>query len=157
MLIECKTRSPLETRALGQRIGAHLPRPALILLDGEMGAGKTLLTKGLYLGAGGNDPDGVTSPTYNLVHVYDDVTPPFVHADLFRLERDDQWESLDPETTLISYGGIVVVEWPKIAGDGMDRATALTIELSRLDDDARRIVLSASDVRYARIFEILAA
>lgn len=120
-----------------------------------MGAGKTLLTKGIYLGVGGSDQDGVTSPTYNLVHVYDDVEPAFVHADLFRLERDDQWESLDPETTLFSYGGVVVIEWPKNVGNGIDRSIALSIDLFRRSDDGRRIVLSASEARFCAVFEEL--
>ena len=68
---EIVTHSPEETIALGREIGSRLKLPALILLSGDLGAGKTTLTKGLASGADAAEEDEVTSPTFTLVHKYD--------------------------------------------------------------------------------------
>ncbi|MCA9322235.1 MAG: tRNA (adenosine(37)-N6)-threonylcarbamoyltransferase complex ATPase subunit type 1 TsaE, partial [Planctomycetes bacterium] len=88
--MECSIQSgsAAESFAIARRIGSALPTPAVVLLDGPMGAGKTVFAKGLHLGAGGTDERLVTSPSYNLVNRYDDGPRPCYHVDLYRLEDE---------------------------------------------------------------------
>ena len=67
-----RTHSEEETVALGRVLARDLPRPSIVLLNGNLGAGKTTLTKGIVEGLGAADPDEVSSPTYTLIHEYGD-------------------------------------------------------------------------------------
>ncbi len=82
---EILTRSSEETIAQGREIGARLTPPVLILLSGDLGAGKTTLTKGIAAGLGAAREDDVTSPTFTLVHKYEGSTRVY-HVDLYRIE-----------------------------------------------------------------------
>lgn len=102
------TGSADETRALARTIAATLMPGAVLLLHGDLGAGKTVFVKGLADGLG-LDPDEVTSPTFTLVHEYRGGRLPLVHLDLYRLDRTELDEvGLDPE---LAAQGVVVVEW----------------------------------------------
>ena len=91
------THSEDETIALGRRFAKEWPAQALVLLIGDLGAGKTTLTKGIVDGRGIADP--VTSPTFTLIHEYGD--PPRVfHIDLYRLDEASEVASLGLEELL---------------------------------------------------------
>src|SRR5579872_5399912 len=77
------TESEDETITLGERIAAELPATAVVLLIGELGAGKTTLAKGIVKGLGAATPDDVSSPTFTLIHEY---SPSVYHIDLYRLD-----------------------------------------------------------------------
>ena len=83
---EWSTHSSEETIQLGREIGRGLKPPALILLSGDLGAGKTTLTKGIASGVGAADEDEVTSPTFTLVHKYEGRSRVY-HVDLYRIGR----------------------------------------------------------------------
>jgi len=101
------TRSAEVTQACGQKLG-QLVRPGdVLLLSGDLGAGKTQLTKGLAVGLGVEDP--VTSPTFNILLVHRGRIPLY-HFDLYRLEMAGQLEDLDYFDTLEA-DGVSVVEW----------------------------------------------
>ena len=101
------THSAAETRALGGAIASLAVPGDVILLRGELGAGKTTLTKGLVAALGGGEV--VTSPTFTLCHRYE-TEPPVAHIDCFRLEADDDLADLTLDE-LLEDGYVLVVEW----------------------------------------------
>jgi tRNA threonylcarbamoyladenosine biosynthesis protein TsaE len=107
---EFVTRSAEETRARGREIAARLRPPVLLLLFGELGAGKTTLAQGIVSGLGAAREDEVTSPTFNLVHVFAGAVKVY-HADLYRVEGFHDLETLGLED-VFSEPGVVLVEWP---------------------------------------------
>lgn len=135
---EIVTHSFEETIQQGREIGAQLKLPVLVLLSGELGAGKTTLTKGIAAGLGAAGEDEVTSPTFTLVHKYARSTPVY-HVDLYRIGDFHDLETLGLED-VFSEKAVVVVEWP-------DRFTLRTewpvvrIHLEHVSEDSRRIVI----------------
>ena len=81
------TQSEEETIALGEKLAAELPAQVVVLLIGNLGAGKTTLAKGIVKGLGLAHPDEVSSPTFTLIHEYG---PRVYHVDLYRLDRAEQ-------------------------------------------------------------------
>lgn len=137
---EFLTHSSDETITRGREIGASLKAPVLILLSGELGAGKTTLTKGIVTGLGAAREEDVTSPTFTLVHKYQGSARVY-HVDLYRISGFHDLETLGLED-LFSEQAIVIVEWP-------DRLTLRTdwpilrIDLEHVSDDERRIRIAA--------------
>ncbi len=105
-------QSAAQTHALGLALGAALPKNALVLLEGHLGAGKTTLSKALCE-AWGVAPALVHSPSYTLVNVYQGRVPIF-HVDLFRLESPCALLQLPPEDWL-NNAGPTLIEWPALA------------------------------------------
>jgi len=116
--LRLRTRSADETRALGASLAAALRPGDVVLLAGDLGAGKTTLTQGIAVGLGVTDP--VTSPTFTLVrsHRVDATTAPGVrtllHADLYRLDRVAEVVDLGLGE-LVEEGAVAVVEWGDVA------------------------------------------
>jgi tRNA threonylcarbamoyladenosine biosynthesis protein TsaE len=106
---EVITNSAEETIAWGRRLGEKLQAPLLILLSGELGSGKTTLTKGIVAGLRAAQEDDVTSPTFTLIHEYG-VGRKVVHGDLYRLENFHDFETLGLED-MFAEPAIVVLEW----------------------------------------------
>ena len=134
-----------DTLAIAAGIASMSRVGDVILLQGEMGAGKTAFVQG-FAGALGID-EPVTSPTFNLVHTYDTGRLTVHHADLYRLDRYGEIEDLALGELLES--GVLLVEWGEVAsGEFSDR---LDIELSTRPDDeqARGIVLRPAGARWA--------
>jgi tRNA threonylcarbamoyladenosine biosynthesis protein TsaE len=109
------------------------------LLSGELGSGKTTLTKGLISGLGAASEDDVTSPTFTLVHVFRGATNVF-HVDLYRVEGFHDLETLGLEDVL-SKPAVLIVEWPDKFRLRTDWPI-VRIELEHGGDDARRIRVS---------------
>jgi tRNA threonylcarbamoyladenosine biosynthesis protein TsaE len=102
------THSEEETRAVARSLAETLTAGAVILLSGDLGAGKTAFVRGLAEGLG-LDPDEVTSPTFTLVHEYVGGRLPLVHVDLYRLERAELEEiGMDGD---IAGAGVTAIEW----------------------------------------------
>ena len=106
--IEYRTNSESETIALGRELARTFPRPALVLLIGNLGAGKTTLTKGIVEGAGVAAQDEVTSPTFTLIHDYGGGV---FHVDLYRIETPRELASLGLEDLWDREDALVLVEW----------------------------------------------
>jgi tRNA threonylcarbamoyladenosine biosynthesis protein TsaE len=105
-----RSSSEADTRALAAALARTLSPGALVLLSGDLGAGKTAYVRGLAEGLG-LDPDVVTSPTFTLVHEYRGGRLPLVHVDLYRLDTADLAEiGLDDD---LAAAGVVAVEWPE--------------------------------------------
>lgn len=102
------TRSEEETIELGRRIASELPRRAVVLLAGHLGAGKTTLAKGILSGLGVAFPEEVTSPTFTLIHEYGDGRA--FHIDLYRLETPGQVASLGLDE-IFDRDAVVLIEW----------------------------------------------
>ncbi len=132
------THSTEETIERGREIASGLKAPVLILLSGELGAGKTTLTKGIVTGLEAAREEDVTSPTFTLVHKYEGRTRVY-HVDLYRVAGFHDLETLGLED-LFSENAVVIVEWP-------DRLTLRTdwpllrISLEHVTEDSRRIIL----------------
>lgn len=138
MAEEVITNSAEETIAWGRRLGEKLQAPFLILLSGELGSGKTTLTKGIVAGLRAAQEDDVTSPTFTLIHEYG-VGRKVYHVDLYRLENFHDFETLGLEDMFAELA-IVVLEW----SDKFPLKTdwpQLHVQLEHLGGDARRIRL----------------
>jgi tRNA threonylcarbamoyladenosine biosynthesis protein TsaE len=136
---EFLTHSSEETIERGREIGAQLKPPALVLLSGELGAGKTTLTKGIVSALGAAQEDEVTSPTFTLVHKYSGAIPVY-HVDLYRIGNFHDLETLGLED-VFSEQAIVIVEWP----DKLTLRTdwpILRIHLDHVAEDSRRIAVA---------------
>lgn len=144
---EIETHSSEETIARGREIGAALQSPVLVLLTGDLGAGKTTLTKGIAAGAGAAREDDVTSPTFTLVHKYEG-TKRVYHVDLYRIGDFHDLETLGLEDVFNEIA-IVIVEWP----DRLKLRTdwpVLRIELEHVSENVRRIVIDDADKSTSR-------
>jgi tRNA threonylcarbamoyladenosine biosynthesis protein TsaE len=106
---EVITGSAEETTRWGREFAKRLQAPVLVLLTGELGSGKTTLTKGIVAGLGAAGEDEVTSPTFTLVHVYGDVEKVY-HGDLYRIESFHDFETLGLED-VFSAAAVVILEW----------------------------------------------
>ena len=102
-----RTESEEETIALGERLAAELPPKAVVLLIGNLGAGKTTLAKGIVKGLGAAQPDEVSSPTFTLIHEY---SPSVYHIDLYRLDSVDQVATLGLDE-IFDRTAVVLIEW----------------------------------------------
>ena len=139
---QVETHSPEETIERGREIGAALKPPVLILLSGDLGAGKTTLTKGIASGLGAAEEDEVTSPTFTLVHQYG-REPRVYHVDLYRVRDFEDLETLGLED-LFSSPAAVIVEWAEKFSLRTGWPT-VRIHLEHISEDARRISVSDLD------------
>jgi len=101
------TESEEATIALGERLASELPAEAVVLLIGNLGAGKTTLAKGIVKGLGAADPDDVSSPTFTLIHEY---SPSVYHIDLYRLDTAAQVATLGLDE-IFNRRAVVLIEW----------------------------------------------
>lgn len=109
MAEEVITRSAEETTTWGREFAKRLKPPVLVLLTGDLGSGKTTLTKGIVAGLGAAAEDDVTSPTFTLVHVYGKAAKVF-HADLYRIENFRDFETLGMEDMFLT-PAVAILEW----------------------------------------------
>lgn len=133
------THSTEETIRCGREIGKRLTPPVLILLSGDLGAGKTTLTKGLASGLGAAEEDEVTSPTFTLVHKYERDARLY-HVDLYRIASPEDFDTLGLEE-IFDDRAVVVIEW----ADKLDLRTEwpmLRIKLAHISEDERRISIN---------------
>ena len=106
---EIITHSAEETIAWGRELAKRLQPPVLVLLSGELGSGKTTLTKGIVAGLNAATEDEVTSPTFTLIHEYGGGKRVF-HGDLYRIENFHDFETLGLED-IFATPAIVILEW----------------------------------------------
>jgi tRNA threonylcarbamoyladenosine biosynthesis protein TsaE len=157
-MIDLRSDSVATTHAIAGVI-AGLVRPRdVIVLAGDMGAGKTAFTVGFTRALGVSEEDQVSSPTFTLVHSYNSGRIPVLHADLYRLNSMGEVADLGLREQ-VDLGAVALVEWGDVAADVI--GDSLTIELSHDedDDDARDIVISVEghgwDTRWDKLRESL--
>ena len=135
---EIVTHSSEQTIERGREIGTALKAPALILLSGDLGAGKTTLTKGIVSGLGAAREEDVTSPTFTLVHKYENGTRVY-HVDLYRVVSFHDFETLGLED-VFSERAIVIVEWSEKFALRTDWPV-VRIHLEHVAEETRRILI----------------
>ena len=133
-----KTRSVGGTLAIAGTIAEILEAPRLVVLRGELGAGKTARVEGcveaLGLGAG----EDVTSPTFTLVHEYGEASKRVFHLDLYRLESEREVEALGLDEMAADPGAVVLVEWGDKFQSVLERADAEVV-MASLEGDERSL------------------
>lgn len=135
-----KTNSADQTIEFAQKFASILNKGAVLLLHGDLGAGKTHFVKGLAKGLGSNMM--VTSPTFTLLNIYDDGKMPLYHFDMYRLGGKEEAvemgfnEYFDAD----SLDGIVVVEWPEQV-EGLIACPHINVEITKIDENTREIVV----------------
>jgi tRNA threonylcarbamoyladenosine biosynthesis protein TsaE len=143
-----ESKSTEETVSFGRQIGAALKAPVLLFLSGDLGAGKTTLTKGIVSGAGATREEEITSPTFTLIHKYAGPapaagSPAIYHIDLYRIEGAQDLATLGLDD-IFDEKAIVIVEWP-------DRMLppvgwpVIRIDLEHVAEESRAIILRRSE------------
>jgi tRNA threonylcarbamoyladenosine biosynthesis protein TsaE len=144
---EVITHSAEETIIWGRQFAARLKAPVMVLLSGELGSGKTTLTKGIVSGLGAASEEEVTSPTFTLVHVYGDSkrsVSKVHHVDLYRIENFHDFETLGMED-VFEQPGVLIVEWAQ-RFPLRSPWPQIKVRLEHLDGDSRQLtVISGAD------------
>ena len=143
-----------DTRQFAEIVAAHVRPRDMIVLAGEMGAGKTTFTQSFGRALGVTDL--ITSPTFNLLHNYGSGRMSLHHADLYRLERTGELEDLGLDE-LQDSGGVIAVEWGDIVGDELGDALVLRFEHARetADTEVRTVTVGARGAQWASRFNKL--
>ena len=130
-----RTTSANETRTLGERLASSLRPGDVLLLLGDMGVGKSELTRGIARGLGIQGP--VASPTFTILQVYDEGYIPLYHFDWYRLESADELYEMGMDEYL-GGDGIAIIEWPSQCPEAIP-PFRLEITLTPLADTVREI------------------
>jgi|SRR5271155_3796171 len=140
MTSQTTTHSAEETIAFGRSLASELSPPLIVLLRGDLGAGKTTLVKGIAEGFAAAHAEDVTSPTFTLIHEYRGPHTILYHIDLYRIDTERELDTLGLED-LLAPNCILLIEW----GDkfpGLQRDRNLEIVLERVGETERRIQVS---------------
>ena len=132
------THSPDETRALGERLARRLRPGDVLCLWGDLGAGKSELTRGIAAGLGVTAP--VTSPSFTIMNVYEEGRLPLYHFDWYRLESSEELYEMGMDEYLAG-DGVSVVEWPGVCPDAMPE-NRLDVTVRPLGDTDREFILT---------------
>lgn len=136
------SNSSEETTKLGLFLGELVNANDVILLNGDLGAGKTTLTKGVAKGLG--IKDRVNSPTFNIMKIYFGGRIPLFHIDAYRLEDSNKDIGLEE---FIDGDGVCLIEWPNYINEFIP-PHYLSISISHLGDDKREIIITSNSEHY---------
>jgi tRNA threonylcarbamoyladenosine biosynthesis protein TsaE len=135
-----ETRSDDETQSLGRHLATLLPNSGVVLLTGDLGAGKTTLAKGIVEGRRAARAEDVSSPTFTLIHEYGDPVKVY-HIDLYRLETIDEARRLGLED-IFDQSALILIEWGERFPELMPQ-NVIQIRLTDRKNDVRRIEVSS--------------
>lgn len=138
-----ETNSDEETRALGGRLAPFLPQHGVVLLIGDLGAGKTTLTKGIAEALGAAPADEVSSPTFTLIHEYGDPVRIY-HVDLYRLDTSEEARRVGLEE-LFERPALTLIEWGERFLELMPEER-IEIRIEHAGEDRRAITLALRGV-----------
>jgi tRNA threonylcarbamoyladenosine biosynthesis protein TsaE len=130
-----------ETVELGRQLAPLLHRAHVVLLRGDLGAGKTTLVKGIAEGFGAADADDVTSPTFTLIHEYRGPKKDVFHIDLYRLEKPGELDSLGLEDLMLEDRNVLLIEWGEKFPRIVQQKDA-EIVIRRVEHDERSVRLT---------------
>ena len=137
------------TAAAGAKLSKTLEPGCIVMMEGDLGSGKTTLCKNICASLG-VPINLVTSPTYTMVNMYSYDSGVIHHLDLYRLEDQKELEDFDFED-LIAVDGITLVEWPKLLRPLIDTQRVLNININYVSDGSRELILSSHDYLYERL------
>lgn len=140
------TKTTEEMIALGEKIASKINGGDIILLQGEMGAGKTTMTKGIAKGLGITDE--IVSPTFTLMNVYNVVksqksnVKSLIHIDTYRLESEDNLIEIGVEDYLGQADTITIIEWPEKITTLLKNKKTIEISIVKQDNNSREISIT---------------
>ena len=137
------------TAAAGAKLSKILEPGCIVMMEGDLGSGKTTLCKNICASLG-VPINLVTSPTYTMVNMYSYDSGVIHHLDLYRLEDQKELEDFDFED-LIAVDGITLVEWPNLLRPLIDTQRVLNININYVSDGSRELILSSHDCLYERL------
>ena len=134
------TNSAEETMQFAEKLAKVLGKGAVLLLHGDLGAGKTHFVKGFVKGIGSKSV--VTSPTFTLLNIYDDGKLPIYHFDMYRLSSKEEAEEIgfNEYFDTNNSNGIVLVEWPEKV-EGLITCPHINVQIKKLDENKREIIV----------------
>ncbi len=135
---EYVTHSAEETIALGRKLAAELVPLRLVLLQGDLGTGKTTLVKGIAEGLKAADQEEVTSPTFTLIHEYRGPETNIFHIDLYRIEKRRELDTLGIDELLTQEHNLLLVEWGEKFAQIVSAADG-QIAITRVNDQERKV------------------
>jgi tRNA threonylcarbamoyladenosine biosynthesis protein TsaE len=140
MTREFTTKSAEETIALGRDLASLLAPPKIVLLRGNLGAGKTTIVKGIAQGFKAAEEEDVTSPTFTLIHEYRGPKATLYHIDLYRIDTQRELETLGLDD-MMTPDSVLLIEWgEKFARFEEERDVEIAID--RVAENERRIVVT---------------
>ena len=140
MIREFSTKSAEETIALGRELVALLAPPKIVLLRGNLGAGKTTIVKGIARGFEAAEEEDVTSPTFTLIHEYRGPEATLYHIDLYRVDTQRELETLGLDD-LMSENSVLLIEWgEKFAR--FEKGRDVEIGLERVGENERKVTVN---------------
>lgn len=131
------TNSPEETIALGRDLASQLTPPKIVVLRGDLGAGKTTLVKGIAEGFHAASHDDVTSPTFTLIHEYRGPAATLYHIDLYRIDTPRELETLALDD-LTTDNSVLLIEWGE-KFPRFQRERDMEIAIERISENQRNI------------------
>ncbi|MCL2567842.1 MAG: tRNA (adenosine(37)-N6)-threonylcarbamoyltransferase complex ATPase subunit type 1 TsaE [Oscillospiraceae bacterium] len=135
------THSARETEELGKTLAKQLRPRTVLAFTGDLGAGKTTLTRGIAAGLGITVP--VTSPTYTIVNEYHEGTPPLIHFDMYRLSSPDELFEIGWEDYL-QQNAILAIEWSENIAAALPPDTVY-IRIEQVGETSRKITITGLD------------
>jgi tRNA threonylcarbamoyladenosine biosynthesis protein TsaE len=138
---EYTTHSAEETIALGRELAPTLKNLRMVILHGDLGAGKTTLVKGIAEGLNAASQDDVTSPTFTLIHEYRGPEVTVYHVDLYRIDTQRELDTLGLDELFADDRNLVLIEW----GEKFPRLVAerdAEIRIERMGELKRKVIVS---------------
>ena len=149
-LLKINTNNTEETEKLGYNIGKLLKGGEIICMDGDLGVGKTTMTKSLAKGL--DIDDHITSPTFTIVNEYEGRLKLY-HFDVYRISDVEEMYDLGYEEYFYS-GGVCIIEWSNLIKEILPKER-LTIEIKRIDEVSREIIINGTGNIYEELIEEL--
>ncbi len=140
-----------QTLELGKKLGRLLSQPTLILLQGNLGAGKTVFARGIARGLGVDSAVPITSPTFTLMNHYP-ARLDLYHFDLYRLSDPDELIELGFDDYAFG-SGVALVEWPEKLQN--PETPGLWVDLQRIDEELRTLTFTATEQQYVDLITVL--
>jgi len=141
------TKSEIETIRIAQNIESEKFPNMVICLEGDLGAGKTVFTKGIAMALGLDET--ITSPTFNIIKEYNEGQMPLYHMDLYRLNGNPTELGIDE---YFDKGGIVIIEWADMIKEYLP-AERLEIKIKVIDENKRLLIIKPYGTRYEELCE----
>ena len=140
------THSAEETIALGRELAPALKNARMVILRGDLGAGKTTLVKGIAEGLHAASRDDITSPTFTLIHEFRGPDTTLYHVDLYRIETERELATLGLDELFAEPGNLVLLEWGE-KFPRFQRERDVEIAIERRGEQERRILVDGANIQ----------